>query len=438
MKLVLPIALFALLQVRADALVISEVMSNPTGTDNGREWIELYNDSNDPFDSASLKLSIDANGTQVSLVPLQGGTVIPANGYAVIGTIVSGQTKFLEDYPSYSGILLRISSTFTLTNGNTSLYVHTGPSVITSIPSYTASSEGKTLSLVSGNYVAGNPTPGAANQASGTDGGTSTTTQTTDNQVTVPQMTPPSPNIVMYMPSEKVAVAGADTEFSATSATREGRAIADVNYAWTFGDGGYATGSSTKYRYVYPGRYIAVVEATSLTAAGQGRMAVRVVSPELSIAKVGSGKYGAYIDIENPNNYELDLSQWSLMIDGAGYPFPKNTLLASDSVTRFAGAAMGFASTTIATSTIIKIQFPNLEEVVRFSQPIEQTFISATGTVLGVSSTTKTAIPKPKAAQPLIRATATQEAKAATSTVKRVIATRDTRLVTWFKSVFSK
>jgi hypothetical protein len=81
----------------ASALVISEVMSNPTGTDNGREWIELYNETSESVSVASLKLSIDANGAQVSLTPIQGGSSIPPNGYAIIGTIVSGQTKFLED-----------------------------------------------------------------------------------------------------------------------------------------------------------------------------------------------------------------------------------------------------------------------------------------------------------------------------------------------------
>jgi hypothetical protein len=41
--------------------------------------------------------------------------------------------------------------------------------------------------------------------------------------------------------------------------------------------------------------------------------------------------------------------------------------LASNNVTHISGVAMGFASTTIATSTVVKILFPNQEEVTRFT-----------------------------------------------------------------------
>ena len=440
MKPILAFLVFILGIASAQALVVSEIMSNPTGTDNGREWIELYNDAQDPVDLSGLTVSASESGTNISLTPLQGGTTLPPDGYVIIATIVSGQTKFLEDYPTYTGTLFRVSSTFSLTNGAASLYLKKNGSVIASVPSYTAAAEGKTLSLVSGGYVAGSPTPGIANQAvsSGEEQNSpqpnATTTQT-DNQVTVPQATPPSPDIVIYMPPEKIVVAGAEAEFTVSSATRTGKEIPSVKYSWAFGDGGQSTGSSTKYRYGYAGRYVAVVEATSPTVAGSGRMTVRVVPPELSIKTTAQGKYGTYIDIANPNSYDLDLSQWILSINGAGYPFPKNTILPGNSTVHFSGLAMGFASTTINASTSIRILFPTLEEVLTYMPPVRTLvtpMVAGTSTValqpalpLGIKTTSKI-VPVAKPLQSTSSTTSSLSYKKS----------KDTRIVSWLHSVF--
>ena len=438
MKLTFAFLVFVLGIATAQALVISEIMSNPTGTDNGREWIELYNDAQDPVDLSGLTVSASESGTAISLTPLQGGTTLPPDGYAVIATIVSGQTKFLEDYPGYTGILFRVSSTFSLTNGSASLYIKRSGSIITSVPSYTAAAEGKTLSLVSGSYVASTPTPGTSNQgvASGeeqTPPSSNATTTQTDNQVTVPQATPPSPDIVIYMPPEKTVVAGADAEFTVSSATRTGKEISNVKYSWAFGDGGQSTGSSTKYRYGYAGRYVAIVEATSPTVAGSGRMVVRVVPPELSITTARQGKYGTYIDIANPNPYDLDLSQWILSINGAGYPFPKNTIIPGNSTVHFSGLAMGFASTTVNASTSIRILFPTLEEVTSYTPPVQ---LSPTPMVAGtstVSTGSKKVVVKQSSAPKVVQQKATT-----TIITHQSKNQKDTRIISWFKLLLPK
>ncbi|MEZ0209019.1 MAG: lamin tail domain-containing protein, partial [Candidatus Paceibacterota bacterium] len=353
--------------VQVQALTISEVMSNPTGDDNGREWIEVYNEGSTDVDISSMTVSIKG-GTAVVTTPLQGGTMLPAGGYVIIGSTVSGSTKFLQDYPSYAGILFK-SSISLVNTGVTSIDIKLNGSIVASLPSYTAAKEGSTLSYIGGSYVVGTPTPGSDNQATDTSSsGSSNTASTTtpETQVTLPQMSPPTSDIIIYMPEERVVVAGADSEFSVFSQTRVGKPINDLRYSWAFGDGGQATGSSTNYRYVYPGRYIAQVEAVSATTIGSGRMVVRVVSPDISITSVGAGKYGAYIDIRNPNTYDIDLSQWRITIDGASFPFPKNTWLLSGQTTRFPGSAMGFASTTLSSTSSVKIVFPSLEEVTHY------------------------------------------------------------------------
>lgn len=414
--------------LQAEALVISEVMSNPTGDDSGREWVEIYNETGSTIDLVTMTVSIKG-GSFVVVTPVQGETSLAPNAYAVIASTVSGATKFLQDYPSYSGPLLR-SSISLVNTSTTSIDMKVNGVSAASLSSYSAAKEGHTLSLISGSYVTGSPTPGAENQAAETTSTTNATT--TENQVTIPQMTPPSPDIVIYMPSDKVAVAGAESEFSVFSQTRAGKPINDLRYAWAFGDGGQGTGSSTKYRYVYSGRYVAQVEATSATVAGKGRMTVRVVPPDISIAAVGTGKYGPYVEISNPNAYDLDLSQWMLTIDGAAFPFPRNTLLPANGTTRFSGIAMGFASTTIATSSVMKILFPNLEEVTRYVPPPVETvpeLIASTST--GAAKVAVRSQPK------VLGVSASKKVQPApTSTPPARPASKDKRLATWLRSFF--
>jgi hypothetical protein len=433
MKLILAAVLLACGVVQVSALTIHEVMSNPTGDDSGREWIEVYNEGSADIDISSMTISIKG-GTAVVTTPLQGGTTLAPNGYAIIGSTVSGQTKFLQDYPNYTGLLFR-SSISLVNTGVTSIDIKLNGSIVASVASYTAAKEGFTLSYLGGSYVTGSPTPGADNQIAdtGTDTNTGNAT-TTETQVTLPQMSPPSADIMIYLPTEKVVVAGAEADFSVFSQTRAGKPINDLRYVWAFGDGGQSTGSSTKYRYVYNGRYIVQVEATNASVAGTGRMVVRVVPPDIAISSVGSGKYGSYIELSNQNAYDLDLSQWTLTIEGAGYPFPKNTLLPAGVTTRFSGLAMGFASSTLATSTVIKIRFPNLEDVTQYVPREEQVFTATSVPATPASAPVRFAA---RPAQKIVLGVSTSTQAQATSSVQGKARTRDTRLVSWLRSLFS-
>jgi hypothetical protein len=408
-------------------------MSNPTGDDSGREWIEVYNETESDLDLSAMTLSIKG-GTFVVATPLQGGATLAPGSYAVIGSTVSGATKFLQDYPSYSGPLFRASISLVNT-GVTSIDIKLSGTSAVSLPSYTAAKEGLTLSYIGGSYATGNPTPGAENQVADTPS-PSTSATTTENQVTLPQMSPPSADIIIYMPEDKVAVAGAETEFSVFSMTRAGKPINDLRYAWAFGDGGQGTGSSTKYRYVYSGRYIAQVEATSANVSGKGRMVVRVVPPDISIASAGAGKYGTYVEIKNPNTYDLDLSQWTLSIDGAAFPFPRNTLLSAGATTRFSGLAMGFASTTVATSTIIKILFPNLEEVTRFVPA--RTEETASPALMAAATAPAKVAALPVRMQPKVLGVSAVAKATSTTPAQGRIASKDKRLATWLRSLFAR
>lgn len=443
------LATFLLLIVNpfASALTINEIMSNPIGDDNGREWLELYNDTGETIDISGLTISIKG-GAPITTVPVSGGTSIAPFGYAIVGSVVNGVTKFSLDHPNYSGPLLR-SSISLVNTGVTSLDIRLGGSVIYTISSYTAAKEGYTYSWLQGAYSLGSPTPGGENVSGVASGGSTETSTTTaaSAQVTIPQMSPPSSEIILYLPKEKMVVAGAPAHFTVYAQNFAGKILDNLNYAWSFGDGGQKTGSTTLYRYFYPGRYIAQVEGTNGLITGTGRMVVRVVAPEINISSIQTGKYGNYVSISNPNTYDLDISDWKLSIDGGIFSFPKNTMISMGD-TIFAGNAMGFASTSVTTGTIIKLLFPNMEEVLRVNQANsvleEKTKENTTET--GKSETQpKTTISKMPQVVPFKKLGTPVNARTpskATTTTKKVTLPpeqqKDTRIASWVKSFFNK
>lgn len=425
--------------IEAQALSINEIMSNPVGDDSGREWIELYNETSNPVDISTLTLSVKG-GTPIIATPVSGGVSIPANGYAIIGSTVSGATKFTQDYPNYNGVLFK-SSISLVNTGVTSLSIRINGVQVNSIDSYTAAKEGLTLSSMAGNFVTGNPTPGTPNQEVTTTSTESSTNTTSGSETTVAQMSPPSPDIILYVPSEKILVAGGESRFSAQAMNRKGDSINNLNYSWAFGDGGQGVGSSTSYRYLYPGRYIVHVEATNGLVIGTGRIVARVVPPDIAITTVGTSKYGTYIDINNPNAYTLDLSQWKISIDGALFSFPNNTMLGEGVTTRFSGLRMGFASTTVSSSTVVRILFPNQEEVVRYSHVEEVLPHNGSGRNSEVKSVaTETVVTKPKILQQKEYISQKQKTLTVSSSSfqKKVSTTKDTRIASFLKSIFNK
>ena len=440
MKRVLIFTLYISGILQVHALVISEIMFDPLGADTGREWVEVYNDSAGSVDISAWKLF--EGGTNHGLVPYSGGATIAAGGYAVVA---DNPVKFLTDHATYTGILY--DSAFSLSNTGEQLILKDGSLTAKDTVTYDAllggTDDGTTLSLISGAWVRGIETPGASNQASTnilTTASTTVVVATTSNQATVQQVSPPSPDIVLYMPFEKIAVAGAETEFVTYGMTRAGKSIDNLTCTWAFGDGGQATGTSTKYRYAYAGRYIAQVEGSNSSVYGTGRMVVQVVAPDVIISGVFSGKYGTYVDILNPHAYNLDLSQWKLAIGEREFSFPKNTLLLGGGVTHFSGAAMGFASTTAASGTVVRLLFPTREEITQYVIPEVEGIVLGTTTEKVVVKNMPPSIMVKKKVITLKRVATTTIAVTATSTggVVLPVARKDTRIVSFLKTLFPR
>lgn len=88
----------------AGDLVISEVMPNVVGTDDGKEWIELYNASSSPQALDQLELAVAGSGKPKTHTLRSAGS-IPAKGYLVLGSGLKGEGVVAYSYGT--GISLR-------------------------------------------------------------------------------------------------------------------------------------------------------------------------------------------------------------------------------------------------------------------------------------------------------------------------------------------
>jgi hypothetical protein len=96
------LAVFLFLLKDASAhIIINEIMYNPSGTDAGHEWLEIYNNGTSAINIGGWKL-YESNANH-ALTLVNGSYVLRAGEYAVIS---HNSEIFLEDYPTFNGALI--------------------------------------------------------------------------------------------------------------------------------------------------------------------------------------------------------------------------------------------------------------------------------------------------------------------------------------------
>ncbi|KKR62732.1 hypothetical protein A2643_02580 [Candidatus Nomurabacteria bacterium RIFCSPHIGHO2_01_FULL_39_220] len=147
-------------------LEINEIMYDlKTGSDEDREWVEIYNDSDVPMDLSSFRFFEADTSHKIKLV--QGDANVPAKGYAIIA---ANSVKFKTDWPNFTGIVF--DSSFSLSNDGEALMLKDkNLNIIDQYAYWSAfggAGDGKSLQKITqtGNtvWVAARPTPGMENK----------------------------------------------------------------------------------------------------------------------------------------------------------------------------------------------------------------------------------------------------------------------------------
>jgi hypothetical protein len=82
-------------------IIINEIMYDPSGSDDGHEWIEIYNNGASSADLSGWKFFEDNVNHALTLI--NGSFVLEPDRYALI---VDDPNKFISDYPGFIGTIL--------------------------------------------------------------------------------------------------------------------------------------------------------------------------------------------------------------------------------------------------------------------------------------------------------------------------------------------
>ncbi|MHA1482573.1 MAG: Lcl domain-containing protein [Candidatus Heimdallarchaeaceae archaeon] len=169
-------------------VLINEIMYNLDGSDDGREWIEIFNNANVSVDLSNWKLYED--GINHGLTLIQGTNILFPNQYAVI---INDKNEFLKDYPAHSGTIF--DSSFSLNNNGEELTIKNQDLFIDNIDysaTWGADGDGNSIQKITpgldsndlNNWKPALPTPGAINVFPPASPATATTTSTTATSTT--------------------------------------------------------------------------------------------------------------------------------------------------------------------------------------------------------------------------------------------------------------
>lgn len=337
-------------------IMINEVMYDVSGSDTGREWVEIYNSGGNLIDISSFKFLESSGASNHSLTLIQGTASIPSGGLAVI---VSDSAKFLIDWPSFSGNLFKAS--FSMNNTGSTLLLKDGDLNVQNEVNYSSeqggNGDGNTLQKSGSSWVSGTPTPGVQNNTVSNTSNSTSTSNVQSNSETSSSSTSSSgsnsahsspaplsdtnPKVVFEVSAgrDRLTTVGNNINFQGTITKSDGISENSIFYNWSFGDGFTTQGKIVSHAYKFPGDYVVVLNAESSDLQAVSRVNVKVISPQITISKVSGG-----IEVNNKTSSEINIEGWSLLVDKKSFIFPKDTLIGpnkrivfADSLTNLVG-----------------------------------------------------------------------------------------------------
>jgi hypothetical protein len=329
-KIVSALAL-ALLPVPALAtLEVSEVMYDPSGTDSGREWVEVRNASASSVDLT--KWTLLESEVNHRIAAHGAGPVTLAPGERAI--VADKPDLFLLDYPDVGPVF---DSAFSLSNSGERIALVSPEGAEMSAAEWSAGSDatdGRSWQRSGVAWLAALPTPGQENaDRESAPAATSTPTSSGSSSSGGSQVSAHSgtggltkvtrqPEIRVDAGRSRVVPAGVEL---LVEPAVEG--ASHIGYAWSWGDGSSSKGKKGRHAYRSPGTYVVVLNARgSNGAAATSRTLVEVIEARVAVEAIADEDGGA-VRLASGSNRELNLGGFELEAGGESLDLAPDTIL---------------------------------------------------------------------------------------------------------------
>ncbi|MEA2112513.1 MAG: lamin tail domain-containing protein [Patescibacteria group bacterium] len=316
---------------------ITEVMYNLEGSDSGREWIEIYNTTTEDVDLSGWKVFEAETNHRIKSIIEGDSLVLPTKTYALI---IDNFEKFEVDYPNFSGLVF--DSAFSLSNSGEGLILRDDELIdvdsVDYLSEWGANGDGDSLQKIDSTWQSGTPTPACTN------GGNQPDEPVEENDEIIPPSEQEDQGLdlgsgsILFVSQIKahiisfqdIPIAGADFMFKGESLGLENQPIENAKYSWSFGDGSRVAGQNVLHAFQYPGEYLITLEVSSGKHSAMDRVKTKVISSGVFIKDVLFDDSNSFVNINNPSQYELNLSWWRLKVGDNFWTFPKNTIMLAD------------------------------------------------------------------------------------------------------------
>ena len=252
----MPLFLFA--EVR-----VTEIMYDLSGSDAGREWIEVYNDSSQSIDLATWKLyEADVNHA----ISSSHESSFPPGSYAIIA---DNPEKFLADYPNFGGHLF--DSSFSLSNSGEYLEIRdeTGTTVdsIEYGPEYGAAGNELSLHILDGELFEAAPSPGESPIRPENREPRVHVYENISVQKEALTLSPfkgeAQKHIKAYAGEDTNWITGAPITFEGSAVGTDEKELTGARFLWNVGDGSLKHGQKVEHVFAHPGEYVVVLDVAA-------------------------------------------------------------------------------------------------------------------------------------------------------------------------------
>lgn len=327
----------------ANALMITEVMYDVEGTDTDREWVEIFNDTEDTIDLSQYRFNDGANHV-LNAPPANGGQgslTFQPQQYAILA---ANAEIFLNEHPGFSGTV--IDTVMNLTNTGDMIALMLGTVSVAS-HTYTsddgAAGDGHTLQYIDGIWTESSASPGLAgvienNEPPPSDSNTQTTNTTPSSHEALSAKEKERISelrkqfVIDFSSLPKTGVAGGTLTMKTLVANAYKETYAVGRFVWSMGDGAFVERSDDdpfSYVYMYPGEYVVTMDFYKKTNTGSipektARKIITITAPNIRIGSIDS--YGS-VEIVNDSSEEREIGGWRLSCGSQQFVFPLHTIL---------------------------------------------------------------------------------------------------------------